>query len=106
MASFTFSKAVRRAEYEFLTDHFWPPGLMFAITWNKVVVFFFACPFCSHSCLHGTQVAQGLPSVCQISLPGASPGHSLSFQTAWTPPDLKVLTAIVCCFEEKLYIGF
>lgn len=49
------------------------------------------CP-CSHSCLHGTQVAQGPPSVCQISLPGAFLGHSLSCQTAWTPPDLKVLT--------------
>lgn len=47
-------------------------------------------PPCSPSCLHGTQVAPGPPSVCQTSLRGASPGHSLSCQTAWTPPDLKV----------------
>lgn len=51
----------------------------------------FSCPSCSHSCLRGTQVAQGPPSVCQISLLGASRGHSLSCQTVWTPPDLKVL---------------
>lgn len=50
------------------------------------------CLSCSHSCRHGTQVAQGPLSACQTSRLGASLGHSLFCQTAQTLPDHKVLT--------------